>query len=157
VTDAGLPRRRAGRVIVVDPAGRVLLFGYDDPPPRGPHWATPGGGVEDGEDFYAAACRELTEETGWGDVPVSPAEVHADSGVLWSAHRRGLFRQDDHFFVGRVSQERRPLGDVAAMHASDGIIAHRWWTLADLEATAERVYPLGLAGLLRRLADQAPA
>jgi 8-oxo-dGTP pyrophosphatase MutT (NUDIX family) len=137
---------------VVDPAGRVLLFGYDDPPPRGQHWATPGGGLEDDEDFHAAACRELAEETGWGDVPVSPAEVHTDSGVFWSGYFRGLVRQDDHFFVARVATERRPLDDVAAMHASDGIIAHRWWTLAELEATSERVYPVGLAGLLRRLA-----
>jgi ADP-ribose pyrophosphatase YjhB (NUDIX family) len=55
--DPALPDRLAGRVIAVDPAGRVLLFGYDDPPPKGRHWATPGGGVEDGEDFYRAACR----------------------------------------------------------------------------------------------------
>ena len=38
--------RRAGRVIVLDPKDRVLLFRYDDGPPNGRHWCTPGGGPE---------------------------------------------------------------------------------------------------------------
>ena len=45
----------------------------------------------------------------------------------------------------------RGLGEVADMHVSDGIAAWHWWTLAELDATAEVVWPQGLAGLLRRL------
>ena len=30
--------RRAGRVIVLDPEDRVLLFRYDEGPPIGRHW-----------------------------------------------------------------------------------------------------------------------
>lgn len=154
VTDCGeacaeLPHRLTGRVIAIDPAGRVLLLHYDDPPPKGEHWTTPGGGVEDGEDFYAAACRELAEETGWTDVLVSPAEVHVESNVQWSNYRRALNLQHDHYFVGRVPDERRSLGDVAGMHAIDGIRGHRWWTLAELDATAEAIYPQRLADLIR--------
>jgi len=137
-------------VIAIDPAGRVLLFLYDDPPPKGKHWSTPGGGVEDGEDFYTAACRELVEETGWPDVPVSPEEAHMESNIQYSGYRRGLIRQYDHYFVGRVPDEERPLGEVAAMHVSDGIVGHRWWTLAELGATEESVHPRGLADLVRR-------
>jgi 8-oxo-dGTP pyrophosphatase MutT (NUDIX family) len=151
VDESELPVRLAGRVIAIDPAGRVLLFGYDDPPPKGKHWATPGGGVEDGEDFYAAACRELLEETGWPDVPVSFEQVHAENQVQFSGYRQALVRQYDHYFIGRVPEEERPLGDVAAMHDSDGIVGHRWWTLAELDATGENVYPKGLADLVRRL------
>ena len=54
--------RRAGRVIVLDPEDRVLLFRYDDGPPNGRHWCTPGGGLNDGEDYLAGARRELAEE-----------------------------------------------------------------------------------------------
>jgi 8-oxo-dGTP pyrophosphatase MutT (NUDIX family) len=151
--DPELPVRLAGRVIAVDPARRVLLFGYDDPPPKGRHWSTPGGGVEDGEDFYAAARRELLEETGWADVPVSPEDMLTDSNVQWS-NLNGVLTlclQHDHYFVGRVPEEERPLGEVAAMHVADGIARSRWWTLAELDTTADSVYPPGLADLVRRL------
>lgn len=151
VSGAELPERPAGRVIAIDPAGRVLLFHYDDPPPKGDHWSTPGGGVEDGEDFYAAACRELAEETGWTGVLVGTREVHRESNDQW-ANLRGrltLVTQHDHYYVGRVPEEKRPLGDVAAMHVSDGIEGHHWWTLAELDATTESVYPRGLADLVR--------
>ncbi len=147
------PERLAGRVIAIDPAGRVLLFFYDDPPPKGRHWSTPGGGAEDGEDFHTAARRELFEETGWDDVPVPPQEVHAESNVQW-ANLHGtwtLCLQHDHYFVGRVPEEERPLGEVAAMHISDAIVGHRWWTLAELDTTTEDVYPRGLPDLLRGL------
>jgi 8-oxo-dGTP pyrophosphatase MutT (NUDIX family) len=142
----GYPERPAGRVIAVDPARRVLLFFYDDLPPKGRHWSTPG------EDFHAAALRELLEETGWADVRVPAEEVLVDSNVQW-ANLHGtptLCLQHDHYFVGRVAEEERPLGQVAAMHAADGIVSHRWWTLEQLDATAEDIYPPGLADLVRR-------
>jgi 8-oxo-dGTP pyrophosphatase MutT (NUDIX family) len=141
--------RLAGRVIAIDPAGRVLLLHYDDPPPKGDHWTTPGGGVEGDEDFYQAAGREVVEETGWTDVAIAPAEVLVDVNVQWSGSRGELVRQHDHYFIGRVPDERRPLGDVAAMHVSDGISGHRWWTLAELDATDEHIYPEELADLVR--------
>jgi hypothetical protein len=37
------------------------------------------------------------------------------------------------------------------MHASDGIRAVHWWSLAELEATRDVVYPIGLADVLRDL------
>jgi len=149
VSESEYPVRLAGRVIAIDPAGRVLLFYYDDPPPKGKHWATPGGGVEDGEDFYTAACRELTEETGWTDVPVAPDEVHVESNVQWAGRPARLLRQYDHYFIGRVPDQDRPLGDVAAMHVIDRIEGHRWWSLDELDATDENIYPNGLADLIR--------
>jgi len=125
----------------------VLLFRYDDPPPNGPHWATPGGGLEPGEDHYAGAQRELAEETGWDDVTVRPGVVF--DRWLTMGYGTSLVRQNERFFLASVSLERRPLGDVAAMHVHDGISAHRWWTLAELESTDESVWPAELPALIR--------
>jgi ADP-ribose pyrophosphatase YjhB (NUDIX family) len=142
------PQRRAGRVVVLDPADRVLLLRYDDAPPAGRHWATPGGGLDPGESYAEAARRELAEETGWDDVPLL-GEIHQEMRLI--IHMGRVIRQHERLFLARTSQERRPLGDVAAMHASDGIAAWRWWTLAELDTTDELVWPAGLAALIRGL------
>ena len=146
---AARPRlRRAGRVIVLDPQDRVLLFRYDDGPPNGRHWSTPGGGLNDGEDYPAGARRELAEETGWTDVSVGP-EVYEWTRVM--GHADAIVRQHELIFLARVDVAERGLGEVADMHVSDGIAAWHWWTLAELDATAEVVWPSGLASLVRRL------
>ncbi len=149
MTADGLPERLAGRVLVFDPDGRVLMFKYEDPPPNGSHWNTPGGGLEPGEGFHAGAQRELGEETGWLDVPVSPEVVHRRTVVM--EHGGRIVRQREEFFTARVSVARRALGDVGSMHDTDGIFGSRWWTLAELDATSEKIWPDGLAGLVRRL------
>jgi ADP-ribose pyrophosphatase YjhB (NUDIX family) len=139
--------RRAGRVVVLDPAGRVLLFRYDNPPPNGRHWATPGGGLNDGETFTEGASRELTEETGWTDVAVGDEVLHDRTFTMDYAGE--LVRQHEQLFLARVHVERRPLGSVAKMHASDGIAAWHWWTLDELDAGQEQVWPEDLADLIR--------
>jgi 8-oxo-dGTP pyrophosphatase MutT (NUDIX family) len=148
-----IPVRHAGRVIVLDPDGRVLLFRYDEPPPFGVHWATPGGGLDPGEDYHAGAARELREETGWTDVPVGDEVTGAASwrNILHAEQHRP-FRQYERFFLARVTIPQRPVADVDGMHASDGIRAARWWSAEELETAQDTVYPAGLAGILRNLA-----
>ena len=52
-------------VALIDRRGWVLLQERDEHPVIDPEkWGFPGGGVEDGETFEAAAYRELAEETG---------------------------------------------------------------------------------------------
>jgi 8-oxo-dGTP pyrophosphatase MutT (NUDIX family) len=152
VTEAALPVRLAGRVIVLDPDGRVLLFSYHGKPPLGLHWATPGGGLDPGEDYRAGAQRELREETGWDDVPIGD-EVTAAGGWRDILHAQSYrpFRQHERYFLARVTVPRRPVLDVSGMHAADGIAAHRWWSAGELEATADTVFPPGLAAIVRDL------
>jgi ADP-ribose pyrophosphatase YjhB (NUDIX family) len=54
-------------VVLTDPQGRVLL-GERIKAGEEPSWCLPGGAVEPGETFEAAAVRELEEETGIGDA-----------------------------------------------------------------------------------------
>lgn len=140
------PLRRAARVVLLDPGNRVLLMRYDDDPPNGPHWATPGGGLEPGESYPQAALRELAEETGWADIELL-AEIHQRSHTMeWAGQ---LVHQDERLYLARTSHHARKITGVDAMHASDGITAWRWWTLAELATTEQTIWPAELAELIR--------
>jgi ADP-ribose pyrophosphatase YjhB (NUDIX family) len=141
-----LPVRLAARVVLLDPDHRVLLMRYDDGPPNGSHWTTPGGGLNEGEEFPAGALRELAEETGWTDIPLL-GEVLRRSLTMEYGGR--LIRQRERLYLARTSQPEREIRGVEAMHATDHIAAWRWWTLAELDTTTERVWPQGLATLIR--------
>jgi ADP-ribose pyrophosphatase YjhB (NUDIX family) len=142
----GLPLRLAGRVVLLDPRDRVLLMRYDNPTPDDRHWSTPGGGLNPGEDYRAGARRELAEETGWSDIPLL-SEVLRQTRIIRFGPQ--LTRQQERFYLARTDQPAREIRGVEAMHVSDGIVAWRWWTLAELDATGEVVWPSGLADLIR--------
>jgi len=142
----GLPVRLAARIVLLDPGDRVLLMRYDDGPPNGSHWTTPGGGLNEGEDYPAAALRELAEETGWTDIALGP-EVLRRSLTMEYAGR--LVRQRERLYLARTDRARREIRGVDAMHATDGIAAWRWWALAELDVTTQKVWPQGLAAVIR--------
>ncbi|MGW3312985.1 NUDIX hydrolase [Streptomyces sp. NPDC001073] len=135
------PLRKAARAIVLDADGRILLLRYDE---NGGFWATPGGSLEDGEDHVTATLRELSEELGIDEKAV---ELGAQLAERSKDHLVGgrEVRQVEKYFLTRVSA-----ADVNPARASqpDNIRGHRWWTLAELRATAETVFPLALADLL---------
>lgn len=66
--------------------------------------------------------------------------------------RSDLWRSVDSYFFFRVAEVEV---DVSGMEALERSLldAFRWWTLPELWETTERVFPVGLAGLLRRLLD----
>jgi ADP-ribose pyrophosphatase YjhB (NUDIX family) len=151
----GRPLRLAARVMLLDPDGRVLLMRYDDGPPNGCHWTTPGGGLNEGEDYPAAALRELAEETGWDDIGLL-GEIYRRTLTMEYAGR--LVDQHERWYLARTGVPSRPISGVDAMHAADGIAAWRWWTLDELDTTTEQIWPAGLAGLIRAtLARTGPA
>jgi ADP-ribose pyrophosphatase YjhB (NUDIX family) len=146
-----LPVRHAARVLLLDPDDRVLLMRYDDPPPNGRHWTTPGGGLEDGEAYRAAALRELAEETGWQDIDLL-GEIDRRSFAM--EHGGRLVHQVERTYLARISDTGRAIEGVEAMHASDGIAACRWWTIGELASTAEQVWPANLASMIKTVTRQ---
>jgi ADP-ribose pyrophosphatase YjhB (NUDIX family) len=147
-----LPNRNAARVILLDPDGRVLLMRYDDEPPNGRHWSTPGGGVEDGEDYRMAALRELAEETGWDDIKLGNEVLHRTLEMEYAGR---IVCQHERLFLARTGHRQRAIQGVEAMHASDGIAAWRWWSLDEMDRAEEPIWPAGLADLIREVAPAA--
>lgn len=142
--------RRAARVLLVDGAGRVLMFhGFDPARPEHRYWFTPGGGLDGDEPFVDGAARELAEETGlrmtpeqlgppvWREVTDYPFDG------LW-------YRQEQEFFLVRVATWDVDTDGFDQVER-DSIDGHRWWEVSELESTTERFYPDELPELLRRV------
>jgi TDG/mug DNA glycosylase family protein len=144
--------REAVRALVLDADDRVLLMRFENPASREVWWATPGGGVEPGEDETEALRRELLEEAGLRDPEIGPVVWQREHVFPWDAR---LLRQRERFHLVRVDRfDVAPTIDLAPEH----VFGHRWWTVAELAATPERVSPRALRTKLQALLREgAPA
>jgi 8-oxo-dGTP pyrophosphatase MutT (NUDIX family) len=149
-----VPIRPAARVLVLDPEGRVLLFGarlvdLETPPGDVLYWYTPGGQVEEGESARQAAARELVEEIG---LAVDPAALE---GPVWL--RRAVApllgvpmdHRETYFAVRDVVHEVDVSGQTAIEAYEDQ--PHRWWSAAEIRRSDEMFVPPELADALQPL------
>jgi TDG/mug DNA glycosylase family protein len=140
--ESGLPERTAVRALLVDEAGRVLLFRYGND--YGDWWIAPGGGQEPGEDDAATLRRELREECGLGDVDLGPlvAEWHH-----WGVEEPGFGSGVSRMYLVRVqSFVPAPELDLRA----EGSREERWFTPGEVATLPTR--PADLADLVSRVA-----
>jgi 8-oxo-dGTP pyrophosphatase MutT (NUDIX family) len=135
----------------------VLLFRYLLPAPWAQEgWLTPGGAIDSGETPAQAAARELAEETGHllPATGIGPA-VAVNSGRWQDAIGTTITTTNWYFFARAASSHINLSGQGDSERR--GLLGHRWWTVSELRATLELVFPVGLAGLLQRLlADDKP-
>jgi 8-oxo-dGTP pyrophosphatase MutT (NUDIX family) len=147
-----LRERNAARVVLVAD-GRVLLQQGFDPgrPEAGAWWITPGGGVNDGESVEEGAVREVLEETGLRLAPAHLGPVIATRVAYFEFEGR-RFRQSESFFAVNVeafTPQHHGWNEVEQR----ALLDHRWWSVDELRATDEAVYPSKLAELVQAVLD----
>jgi TDG/mug DNA glycosylase family protein len=141
--------RPAVRGLVLDAQRRALLVKFVDAVGQ-VWWATPGGGINEGESREETLRRELREELGLTEFELGPEiwwreHTFAWMGRILRAHERiHLVRVDEH--------EPAPEIDLRA----EGVHDLRWWTLPELEAAEETFVPRRLSEFLRELLEHGP-
>ena len=147
------PRLRlATRAVVVDETERILLVRFDFVDRL--VWATPGGGIEEGETDEHALRRELEEEAGLVGFELGPL-VWTRTHLVPLAGGRWDGQSERYYLVRTPCFEPAPRLSWEELRA-EGMTAIRWWTLAELEATDAIFAPRRLPLLLRALILHGP-
>jgi 8-oxo-dGTP pyrophosphatase MutT (NUDIX family) len=126
-----------------------LVRGSDPGRPGSRYWFTIGGGLDPGESVAEAAARELFEETGLRVDAADLGEPLFDD-VTDFPYDGAWYRQRQAFYVLRVPAWEVPVDQISP-EEEHYIHEHRWWSVAEIMAADERVYPLDLAARLRRI------
>jgi 8-oxo-dGTP diphosphatase len=142
-------RRPSARLLILDGARKILLFrfvhkkgalaGQD-------YWATPGGGVEEGETFEQAAIRELEEETGLRAENVGPEVAHREFALQLPDGEHVI--ADERFFLIEAKAPSLSRDGWTAEEA-EVMADHKWWSQDELAQTSATVWPQDLLVMLR--------
>jgi 8-oxo-dGTP pyrophosphatase MutT (NUDIX family) len=138
-------RRLSARLLILNDAGRLLLFRFvhkTGPLAGQDFWATPGGGVEDGESLEET---ELEEETGLRRTSVGPEVARREVAIQLPDGEHVV--SDERYFLVRITDDTLSWANWTALER-EVMVAHRWWSRDELARTEATVWPENLAQML---------
>lgn len=142
--------RKSSRLLIINENLEVLLFQFfheNDALAGQKYWATVGGGVENGETFEQAACRELYEETGIVRDDVGICVDTRNFEMLLPSSE--IVISNERFFVIFVKDDEIKTNNWSD-HEKKVISKSNWWKLEDLRETSETVFPNDIPNILFR-------
>lgn len=141
-------RRRAARVVCLDPHNRFFLLHWRDPGTGQRFWEPPGGGVEAGESDLAAARRELEEETGLVGAIDDSWAVEVERDFDWNGRR---FCGPERFYGLEVAAATEPRPGGLTESETAALLGHGWFSTKELLVLEDRVEPPELAEIVASL------
>jgi 8-oxo-dGTP pyrophosphatase MutT (NUDIX family) len=144
--------REAARAIILDEADRIVMVKYIFPSGE-VRWGTPGGGLDPGESHEDGVRREVREELGLTEFEIGP---HVWNRVHMFPMVTGHDGQRERYFLVEVDHFT-PEPEIGWEQMNDEFVYDiRWWTLDEIDASAEQFVPIGLTGWVRELLRDGP-
>jgi len=140
--------RKSSRLLVINENHQILLFQFthtNDALAGQSHWATVGGGLEEGETFEQAACRELYEELGVVRQNVGTHVANRNFEMMLPSAE--IVISDERLFIVFIKNEEVNTANWSE-HEKLVISKSRWWTFEELSQTEEIVYPNNIPNIL---------
>ena len=136
--------------MLFDEVGAILLVRFVVPRAEGEFvfWALPGGEIEAGESEAEAAVREVREELGLELQVAGP--VYRDSNQFL---HQGEMQDNVDFLFRAVCGRGEPRLIGVTVDEKEIMKEIRWWSVAEIEASRERIFPENLAERIRELAS----
>jgi 8-oxo-dGTP pyrophosphatase MutT (NUDIX family) len=144
--------RSVSRVLLLDENDRVFLLRHVNEASETPNrWLPPGGGLEVGESFEAAALRELRDETGVGGITLGPCILHQFA----YRYKGRVYEATEHYFLCRTEGMK-----IGALNQTPSertmVVDYRWWDADEIQASSEVFVPRALGALLHSPALDGP-
>jgi 8-oxo-dGTP pyrophosphatase MutT (NUDIX family) len=135
--------RKIARALVVDEAGNVALhfISRNDSFGQAEYYETPGGGVEEGETYQAAAIRECREELGY------KVEIIGEIGIVRDYYNLIGRCNLNHYFL---ASRRQFVGTDFKSHGDSLIKKTIWVSISEAIRLYENVSDKPIAILVKR-------